>query len=227
MNRKIVYLVVLLVAGIALVAGDTATGDDADPVTLHRMAATVATHTYNRAHPPAQMPATQPDEAGVTVSEFSCVAEVRGQVIDQADAINGTAASATVRMASIHITLKLKIDEWMDQLAPQKIWSHEDGHRDIALFFYRHADQTAEQVARAWVDKTLTATGADAASAAKKALTDAAQKITDGYMEEVRDQSELVQEAYDRITAHGTNDVDEYDAIQDALAEVAKAHPKN
>jgi len=220
MNRKIACLVIILLAGFALAAGD-----DADPVTLHRIAATVATHTYDRAHPPAQMPATQPDEAGVTVSEFSCIAEVRGQVIDQAEVANG--ATATVRMASIHITLKLKIDEWMDQLAPQKIWSHEDGHRDIALFFYRHADQTAEQVARAWVDQTLTATGTDAASAAKKALTNAAQKITDGYMEQVRDQSELVQEAYDRITAHGTNDVDEYDAIQQALAEVAKAHPKN
>jgi hypothetical protein len=41
-------------------------------------------------------------------------------------------------------------------------------------------------------------------------------------MIQVRDQSELVQEAYDRITAHGTNNVDEYDAIQQALAEVAK-----
>jgi hypothetical protein len=41
-------------------------------------------------------------------------------------------------------------------------------------------------------------------------------------MVQVRDQSELVQEAYDRITQHGTNDVDEYDAIQQALGEIAK-----
>jgi len=220
MHRLFACLVVILFTGFSLAAEE-----DGDPITLRHADAAVATHTYDRDHPPKQMPATQPDEAGVTVSEFSCVAEVRGQVVSESTTPTG--ATANVRMASMRITLKLKIDEWMDQLAPQKIWAHEDGHRDIALFFYRHADETVLMIAHGWVDKTLTATGPDAASAAKKALTDAAQKITDDYMIQVRDQSERVQEAYDRITAHGTNDIDEYDAIQQALAEIAKAHPAN
>jgi hypothetical protein len=217
MIGKIGCLFILLFAVSAF-----ATEGDDDPVTVHRLDATVSTHTYDPAKPPRQMPATQPDEAGVTVSDFSCVAEVSGQIIDHAQVADD--ATVTVKMAVIHITLKLKIAEWMDELAPVKIWAHENGHRDIALLFYRRADPLATSIARGWIGKTLTASGSDAKSAAKEAVTEAAQKITDDYMIQVRDQSELVQEAYDRITAHGTNDVDEYDAIQQALAEVDKAH---
>ena len=215
MVRKIGCILILLLAGFAFAAGN-----DADPVTVDRNPAAVSMHTYDPAHPPPQMPATQPDEAGVTVSEFSCVALVSGQITDHAESAND--ARVTVKMAAVHITLKLKIAEWMDQLAPQKIWAHEDGHRDIALHFYRRAHLVAASIARTWIGKTLTASGPDAKSAAKEAVTEAARKITDDYMIQVRDQSELVQEAYDRITAHGTNDVDEYDAIQQALAEVGK-----
>jgi len=215
MIAKFCCIVVMLLAGLALAgAGDT------DPVTVQRVDASVSTHTYDPAHPPPQMPATQPDEAGVTVSEFSCVALVSGQITDRAQVADD--ARVTVKMAAVHITLNLKIAEWMDALAPQKIWAHEDGHRDIALLFYRRSELIAASIARAWIGKTLSASGSDAESAAKEAVSQAAQKITDDYMIQVRGQSELVQEAYDRITAHGTNNMDEYDAIQQALAEVAK-----
>jgi hypothetical protein len=215
MLGKIGCVILLFFAASAFAADE-----DDNAVTVHRIDATVSTHTYDPAKPPRQMPATQPDEAGVTVSDFSCVAEVSGQITDQAQVAND--ATVTVKMAAIHITLNLKIAEWMDELGPVKIWSHENGHRDIALLFYRRADTVAASIARGWLGKTVIASGPDAKSAAKDAVTQAAQKISDDYMIQVRDQSELVQEAYDRITAHGTNDVDEYDAIQQALAEVAK-----
>jgi len=214
MSGKICCLITVLLASFAIAAGSN------DPVSVHRVDATVSSHTYDPARLPRGMPATQPDEAGVTVSDFSCVAEVSGQISDQAETADD--ATVTVKMATVHITLKLKVTEWIDQLAPQKIWAHEDGHRDIALLFYKRANVIAADIGRAWVNRMVSASGKDATSAAKKALTDAAQKITDDYMTQVRDQSELVQEAYDRITAHGTNDVDEYDAIQRAMEEVRK-----
>ncbi len=217
MVGKIGCLFILLFA----VSAFAADGND-DPVTIQRLDAAVSTHSYDPAHPPRQMPATQPDEAGVTVADFSCVAQVSGQIVDRSQIADD--ARVTVKIAAIHITLKLQIAEWMDQLAPVKIWAHENGHRDIALHFYRGSDLVAASIARAWIGKTLTASGPDAKSAAREAVTEAAQKITDDYMIQVRDRSELVQEAYDRITAHGTNDVDEYDAIQQALAEVDKTH---
>lgn len=215
MLGKISGILLFMLAGIALAAG----GDD-NPVTIQRIAATYSRHTYDRAHPYAQMPATQPDEAGVTVSDYSCVAEVDGQISDKT--ITSNDAKVTVKISGVHVTLKLTIAEWMDSLAPQKIWAHEDGHRDIALHFYQNADAVADAVARPWIGKSLTATGADPTAAAKSAASQAAKKITADYMVVVRDRCEMVQEAYDRITQHGTNDVDEYDAIQQALAEVGK-----
>ncbi len=108
--------IILLLLAASVFAAD---GND-DPVTVQRMDAAVSTHTYDPAKPPRQMPATQPDEAGVTVSDFSCVAEVSGQIVDHAQVADD--ATVTVKMAIIHITLKLKIAEWMDELAPVKIW---------------------------------------------------------------------------------------------------------
>jgi hypothetical protein len=191
-----------------------------DPLTVDRTPPTVTRRTYDPDHPDPRMPATHSDEAGVTVSEYGCVAEVNGQITD-APATQPDATVA-VRVDSIHIVLKLDVTEWMSQVAPQKIWFHEDGHRKIALHFYAHADEVAAAIARGWMGKSLTASGTDTKAAAKEAITEIAQKITAAYMTQVRDQSELVQEAYDRITAHGTNSVDESDAIRQALAEVAK-----
>ncbi len=192
-----------------------------DPLTIQIIPATIARHTYDPDNPDPQMPATHSDEAGVTVSEYGCVAEVAGQITSTKQ--NASDATAAVQVATIHITLRLDVTEWMSQTAPQKIWFHEDGHRKIALHFYDHADEVAATIAREWIGKSLTASGADANAAAKEAITEIAKKITAAYMTQVRDQSELVQEAYDRITSHGTNRIDESDAIRQALTEVARA----
>jgi hypothetical protein len=195
-----------------------------DPITIRITPATIAKHTYDPDQPDSRMPAPNPDEAGVTVSEYGCVAEVSGQIISTTQ--KDSDATVAVRVDSIHITLKLNVTEWMSQIAPQKIWFHEDGHRKIAQHFYEHADEVAATIAHGWMGQSLSASGADAKSAAKEAVTEIAQKITAAYMAQVRDQSELVQEAYDRITAHGTNSIDEAVAIKQALAEVAQADTK-
>jgi hypothetical protein len=215
---KILPLALLL----SLAAG--ADTNSKDPLTIQVIPATTAKHTYDPDNPDPQMPTTHPDEAGVTVSEYSCVAEVAGQITHTTK--NPSDATVVVEVSTIHITLKLDVTEWMSQVAPQKIWFHEDGHRKIALHFYDHADEVAAAVAREWIGKSLTASGADANAAAKEAITEIAKKITAAYMVQVRDQSELVQEAYDRITSHGTNSIDESDAIRQALAEVSQADTK-
>ena len=66
MLGKIGCIILMLLAASAFAAA----GDD-NPVTVQRLAAAISTHTYDPARPPRQMPATQPDEAGVTVSDFS------------------------------------------------------------------------------------------------------------------------------------------------------------
>ncbi len=222
-KMRLPWPAIVLLAFFVFLTGK-ARGDSEDPPTIQITPATVAKRTYDPDHPPTQMPTTHPDEAGVTVSEFGCVAEVGGQMTGTTQ--NHSDATVAVRVDSIHVALKLNVTEWMSQVAPQKIWYHEDGHRMIALYFYDHADEVAVAIARGWMGQSLSASAPDAKSAAKHAVTEIARRITAAYMAQVRDQSELVQEAYDRITAHGTNNVDEADAIEQALAQVAQAATK-
>lgn len=215
----------LAATAVLLLVFAAAWGKDADPISVQRIPATISSHAYDPDHPPAQIPATEPDEAGVTVSDFACVAEVGGQVRDQSRKDNEILVR--VQVDSIHITLKLNIAEWVSKSAPErKIWAHEDGHRMIALHFYMHASDVAMGIAHEMMGRAIVGSGPDADSAAKNALTAAAQEIDANYMIQVRDLSERVQEAYDRITAHGTNSVDEADAINEALQETAPP-PKN
>jgi len=222
-SRKLIWLAILPLALLVFLAGG-ANENPETPLSIRITPVTIDKHTYDPDHPDPRMPTTNPDEAGVTVSEYGCVAEVSGQITRTTQ--KDSDATVAVRVDSIHIVLKLNVTEWMSQIAPQKIWYHEDGHRKIAQHFYDHADEVAAIIAHGWMGQSLSASGPDAKSAAKEAVTEIAQKITAAYMAQVRDQSELVQEAYDRITAHGTNNIDESDAIKQALAEVAGSATK-
>jgi hypothetical protein len=207
---------------LALCMFSLALAPDQNGVTVQRPPAVCSTRFYDPNNPPPQMPPPTVDQAGVTVSEFGCTALVDGTVVQEAHQDDQVVAQ--VHVDSVRIELRLKITEWISRNAPPKIHNHEDGHRLIAEHFYVHADEVATQIGRDFLDKTVEASAPDAAAAANRALTITAQEIAKRYMRAVRDQSEEVQQAYDRITVHGTNAVDEIEAINRALAWVAAAH---
>ncbi len=66
------------------------------------------------------MPAPEANELGVTVADFSCHANVQGHVFMQFP--SGDDVVTAVRVDSIHVTLQLKITEWIDFRAGQKSW---------------------------------------------------------------------------------------------------------
>lgn len=211
-----------LMIGLVLSLFGVALAQDPGGVSVDRPPAVCSTRFYDPENPPPQMPPPTVDQAGVTVSEFGCTALVDGTVVQQAH--QDSQVVVQVHVDSVRIELRLKITEWISQDAPQKIHNHEDGHRLIAEHFYVRADEVAAQIGHEFIDKTAEASGSDAAAAANRALTVTAQQIASRYMRAVRDQSEEVQQAYDRITVHGTNQVDEIDAINRALAWVASEH---
>jgi hypothetical protein len=206
------------VAGSAAVSADRSASDDA--VVVNRIARSTATSRYDPQHPSAQLPTTFPDEVGVTVSEFGCSAKVIGTIVDQSQA--GKITRVRVRVDSVQITLGLDVNEWIAQNSGSKILAHENGHRIIAEHFYAHADVPAVAIGRTLIGRQFSGSGPDAPAAAKQAMDQAATQITQQYMTAVRDPSQQVQEAYDRITAHGTNNIEELDAINQALSDTAK-----
>ncbi|MDP9173795.1 MAG: hypothetical protein M3O30_08000 [Planctomycetota bacterium] len=208
---------VLILAQVCLLAG--AMGAENDPVSIVHSASVATTNRYDPHHPPSLMPTTAPDEAGVTVSEFGCDAQVGGTVFDYSR--NHQDTVAVVRVDSVRMTLHLNIAEWISQNAGSKILLHENGHRMIAEHFYANADLPAFLIGRAKIGQRFVGEGLDLDAAAKNALTIAATTVAQEYMAAVRDPSQPVQEKYDQITAHGTNGVDELEAIDLSLRVVA------
>lgn len=177
-------------------------------------------HLYDPSGPPPQIPPPEPNEAGVTVSEFSCTAVVDGRVLSEHPSPDGTATVAAVRVESVHITIGLKINEWVSCRSGVKILAHEDGHAMISEHFFTGADEIAEGIGHDFVSREFFGSGASLSLAASDALNIAARQIAQRYMQQVRDPSQRVQEAYDVITEHGTNTVEELDAIEQAMDQV-------
>jgi hypothetical protein len=178
---------------------------------------------YDPAAPPPQMPPPEANEAGVTISEFSCTAVVDGLVLNQGPSRDSTATVAAVRVQSVHITIGLKITEWVSCHSGLKILAHEDGHAMISEHFYDGASEIAEDIGHDLIGHDFFGSGADTPSAASDALNVAARQIAQQYMQQVRDPSQRVQEAYDVITQHGTNTVEELDAIEQAMNQVRES----
>jgi hypothetical protein len=197
-----------------------------NPVSVDLTPPVTITSLYDPLMPSRQMPAPESNELGVTVADFSCHANVSGHVFMQFP--SGQDVVAAVRVDTVHIILQLKIAEWVDYRAGQKILAHEDGHAMIARHFYARSDVVAAEIARRIIGTDFYGSGPDAETAATDALNVAARQIAREYIGRVRDPSELVQVYYDRITEHGNNQIDEMDAIEHALhlignTQIAKA----
>jgi hypothetical protein len=214
MRRVSLYCSLFL--GLLITSAIFAGGESDNSVVVERSPMVSTTRSYDPQAPDGRMPATLPDEAGVTVSNFKCVAVLQGSVVHHA--MQGTDVVAEVRVESAEIKLSLDVAEWISVDGGKKILAHEDGHRLIAEHFYDRADESARQIARQLIGTTVTGSGPDSDEAAKNALDIASAHLVRDYMVEVRDKSDRVQQAYDEITQHGTNQVDEMMAIEEALA---------
>jgi hypothetical protein len=185
------------------------------PITIDHAPPVSFTSLYDPRLPSTHMPAPEANELGVTIANFSCHASVTGHVFLQFP--SGEDVVAAVRVDTVHVTLHLRVDEWLDRRAGAKILAHEDGHAMIARHFYDRSDVIAAIIAKNMIGTDFYGSGPDAETAATDALNVAARQIDKEYMQQVRDPSEIVQDAYDQITEHGTNQIDEIDAIEQAL----------
>ncbi|MGA3066165.1 MAG: hypothetical protein ABSF29_04875 [Tepidisphaeraceae bacterium] len=190
------------------------------PVSVELAAPTCQTSLYDPRMPSRQMPTPQANEAGVTVSEFICKATATGRTYMQFH--SGPDVVVGVHVESVRIALGLNVNEWVEYSAGAKVFSHEDGHALIAEHFYSRSDQIAQAIGQHLIGTDFFGSGPDAEAAANDALNVAAREVTQQYMGRVRNPSELVQNLYDRITAHGVNPIEEVDAIEMALHEMGK-----
>jgi len=216
-----------LIAGIALsvllivVAGPLAPLDRpaaaGTPTTVKvtKMPADVQHRTFDPRRPPREMPELKPPENAVCASVFLSNANVGAQ----GGQIDATHAKLTVNL--IEITLQLKITIWLPPNPLQTVVAHEEGHRQIAEYFYKNADAIAKRVAEPYLGKTLDISGLDLRKAANAAVNKIGAEITDAYNKEM--QVELTEARYDAITDHSRKDIPVPEAVAQAIRETAPA----
>jgi len=186
-------------------------------VTVNKQPVTSTVRYFDPKKPPADMPKLVGNEAAVCVSNFNISASAGGDVLEQ-DKVDG-ACRTTVRIDRITLTLECDIVIWLPNKPPKKIVEHEDGHKEITERFYKDADAVAKKYANQWLGRSVRGSAKTCQEASSAAISSAAQEMSGQYMTAVQGESSKVQEAYDRITAHGTNKLTARQGVDRAMAE--------
>jgi hypothetical protein len=180
--------------------------------TVNKQPVAFATRTFDPIAPPPDMPPLSAGEAAECDSDFRSNARVRGE------SRRTDATHTTLTITHITMTLELNINIWVPTGASQRLIAHEEGHRQIAEFYYQTADKVAEQVAARYMGKQVEIAGTDVDAESSKVLQQIATAITDEYNKELNPLP--TQLLYDAITDHGRNNVVVQDAVTHALKNV-------
>jgi hypothetical protein len=172
-----------------------------------------ASHTFDPAAPPPDMPPMASGESAQCDSNFLSRASVRGQP-RRTDPTH-----ATVTITQVKVNLQLQINIWLPAGATQVMTDHEDGHRQISEYYYQIADKLAERIASTYIGKQVDITGTDLDGECAKLLLKTANDITEEYGRRLN--TNPVQLLYDDITDHARNGVIAKDAVDHALKNAA------
>lgn len=165
--------------------------------------------------PAAEMPPLEPPEAAVTVSSFSCSAQMRVLIVDEQQRGGNYHASATVE--SINISLGLDVTMWLPRNATRKIRDHEQAHRKISDHYFDLGEQAARDLAEPYIGRVIEGSAASRDEAVDGAIKAAIREIAGGYMSRIESRAGQAQKIFDELTDHGRNDVKEDSAIRDAI----------
>ena len=185
-------------------------------VTIERTAPVIERRTFDPAHPPADMPTLHPREAAVTQSFFGAETRVGGNVTEERQLDDGK-TKVSIKVDTIHVTVKLRVTIWLPKNATRKLTNHEEAHRTIAEHYYQDAERQARAAAEPYLAKTITGIGTDSEDAGNVSLKQTAQEIGGIYLGNTDGPCSKAQDAFDEMTAHGTNAVKEQKAIADSI----------
>jgi hypothetical protein len=129
------------------------------------------------------------------------------------------ATHATITITQVMVTLQLQINVWLPTEATPVVADHEEGHRQIAEYYYQTADKLAERIAGSYIGKRVEVNGADLDAETNKVLLQVATEITNEYTRAIN--SNPTQLLYDSITDHARNAVVAKDAVDHAIKNAA------
>ena len=213
------YILFCVLLGIVLLGGLTLRHryssqppKQASSLTIDKLPVAFFMHTFDPSAPPADMPPLAAWEEAECDSNFVSNANVKGRT----EIVDGTHGVVTV--TAVKVTLQLTINIWVAQGAAEHVTEHEQGHRQISEHYYEMADKVAEQIAAAYLNKQISASGGDLNAEVNKLLQQMGAEITAEYSQRLN--PGLAQNRYDDMTDHGRNDVSAREAVTEALKEL-------
>ncbi len=127
--------------------------------------------------------------------------------------------SSTVKVKHVTVEVSLPFDMWLPKDASDQLVAHEDGHVRICRHFYREAAHQARKCGLHLVGREFTGEAKDEATAEKLAIHSAASELETCYQEKIAQSANRASDAYDKLTAHGADELSVPDAIDKAIAD--------
>jgi hypothetical protein len=186
--------------------------------TIEKQPVNFASRTYDPASPPPDMPPLAAGEEAECDSNFLSDASVGGET-QRTDATH-----ALVTITQIKLTLQLNITTWVPAGVTPHVIEHEEGHRQIAEYYYQTAGELAQRIAGPYMGEKVEVTGTDLSVEATQLFRQVATEITEKYDKELN--PEPTQLLYDSITDHGRNEVIVKDAVAAAIKNVVAESPQ-
>jgi hypothetical protein len=186
-------------------------------VTISKQPVNLTRRSFDPAQRPSDMPPLAEGEYAVCDSNFLSNAIVAGQS-RQSDATHGT-----ISVTHIKMDLQLNLTIWSPNGASERVTGHEEGHRQIAEYYYLTADKLAERIATTYVGRQVEITGPDLQAESNKFLQQTAAAITADYSRELNPGP--AQLLFDSITDHSRNEVVVQDAVTHAIKNASIESP--
>lgn len=216
-RRSIVPCVLLGGLLIGWLGGCTSSPNVPPRAIVDKQPVNFASRTFDPASPPPDMPPLAVGEEAECDSNFLSNISVGGQT-RQMDATH-----AFVTITQINVTLQLKVTIWVPADVTPHVVEHEEGHRQIAEYYYQTAGDLAQRIASAYMGEKVEATGTDLSAESTRLFQQVATEVADKYDKELNPQP--TQLLYDSITDHGRNEVIVKDAVASAIKNVVAESP--
>jgi hypothetical protein len=182
---------------------------EAPAVTINKQPVNFAQRTFDPAHPPSDIPPLTEGDYAACVSDFISNATVAGQTR------HTDATHATITVTHIKMDLQLDLTIWVPIDVTARATEHEEGHRQIAEYYYQAAGEIAARIATTYVGRQVDIAATDLQAESNKFLQQTAAAITADYGRELNPGP--TQLLYDSITDHSRNEVVVNDAVVHAI----------
>jgi hypothetical protein len=218
----LIRLSCLLLGAVVLGCGDKSSrsqpGESAVPI-ITKLPMSFTKRIFDPTNPPPDMPPMTRGEEALCESNFQSKSIVSGHTH------LGFSSHGTVTVTQVKMTLQLSVTIWVPPDASQHVMEHEEGHREIAEYYYQTADKIAAQIAAKYIGRQVEVSGADLNAESNKLLNQMAMEINAEYDKELN--PEPIQLLYDSITDHSRNGVEAKDAVAHAIKNVLIESPQS